>query len=217
MHGNQRAAGALILITCASLTFPAGAAEPVDRPLPGQFSPADLDADGVPPLVRSLIEKASALSGLRLGYKYGSADPAAGGMDCSGTIFWLLKDAGFKDVPRQSDEIYGWIWRQSRVYPVVGKNPESFEMGRLRPGDLLFWMGTYAVERDVPITHVMLYLGPRKSDGRRLMFGASDGRPYQGVSSFGVGVFDFLEPRARKDAVRFVGYGAIPGVDAAGH
>lgn len=151
---------------------------------------------------------------MRLGYKYGSADPSAGGMDCSGTIAHLLRGAGIPDVPRQSDAIYRWVWQGSRVYPVVGKSERSFELEKLCPGDLLFWTGTYAVEREVPITHVMLYLGTRRADGRRTMFGASDGRTFEGRSCFGVGMFDFIEPRPQPrdgGGARFIGYGPIPG------
>lgn len=185
------------------------------QPLPGEFAPSDLEGiDKMPTRVRAVIERASELSKKRLGYQYGSADPAAGGMDCSGTIFCLLREAGVADVPRQSDAIYRWVWQGSRVYPVIGRSENTFELERLLPGDLLFWTGTYSVEREVPITHVMLYLGTRVSDRRRVMFGASDGRTYQGTSCFGVGVFDFLEPRSGSGTARFVGYGPIPGLNA---
>ena len=35
-----------------------------------------------------------------------SADPSKGGMDCSGFIYFALREAGFSDVPRQSNEQY---------------------------------------------------------------------------------------------------------------
>lgn len=185
------------------------------QPLPAAFVPGELRGfDGLPERVRAVIARASALSQMRLGYRYGSCDPAAGGMDCSGTIHRLLRDTGFADAPRQSDGFYRWAWEGSRLYPVVGHLIESFELQQLRPGDLLFWTGTYKVDREVPITHVMLYLGTRVSDGRRVMFGASDGRTSNGVSSFGVGVFDFVLPKPSPNGggARFVAYGAIPGV-----
>jgi hypothetical protein len=185
------------------------------QPLPAAFVPGELRGfDGLPGRVRAVIERASELSRMRLGYRYGSCDPAAGGMDCSGTIHRLLRDLGFADVPRQSDGIYRWVWELSRMHPVVSHSIESFELKELRPGDLMFWTGTYKVDREVPITHVMLYLGVRDSDGRRVMFGASDGRTSGGVSSFGVGAFDFVLPKPTPNGAgsRFVGYGPIPGI-----
>ena len=43
------------------------------------------------------------------------------------------------------------------------------------------------------------------------MFGASDGRTYQGEKMWGVSVFDFKLPDG-KNGSRFVGYGCIPGL-----
>lgn len=204
------------IVACVSWVTRAVAEEvTMAQPLPAALSPGELrDFDGLPERVRAVIERASALSQMRLGYRYGSCDPALGGVDCSGTIHRLLHDSGFAEAPRQSDGIYRWVWERSRMYPVVGHSIGSFELAALRPGDLLFWTGTYKVDREVPITHVMLYLGVRDSDGRRVMFGASDGRTSGGVSSFGVGVFDFVLPKPSADGggSRFVGYGAIPGI-----
>ena len=100
---------------------------------------------------------------------------------------------------------------------VVSKSADSFEFSELLPGDLLFWSGTYSVEREIPITHVMLYLGTEKKTKKRVMFGASDGRSYAGIQRWGVSVFDFKMPRPdpanpEKAKVDFVGYGRIPGL-----
>ena len=83
----------------------------------------------------------------------------------------------------------------------------SPEFRYLRPGDLLFWTGTYRTYRKPPITHVMLYLGKNK-ENRPLMFGSTTGS-YRGKEVRGVGVFDFILPRPG-DMARFVGYGCIP-------
>jgi len=89
----------------------------------------------------------------------------------------------------------------------------------LKPGDLLFWTGTYSIQRDPPITHAMIYLGREKKTGMRVMVGASDGRTYQSQQRFGVSVFDFKMPRADNGEIengktrpRFVGYAHIPGL-----
>lgn len=188
--------------------------------------PAELaDFDNQPEPVRKLLSAALGLTKRNLTYIYGSADPAAGGMDCSGTVCYLLKSAGFDSVPRDSSEQYSWVRKQSRFYSVLSKKAENFELNELRPGDLMFWTGTYRVDRDPPLTHTMIYLGKRKKDGKRLMFGASDGRSYDGQKRNGVSVFDFKMPAARNadstDAAvaaapdrspDFAGYGPIPGM-----
>ncbi len=42
-------------------------------------------------------------------YKFGSSDPAAGGMDCSGTVYHVLHAAGITGVPRTSSGQYIWV------------------------------------------------------------------------------------------------------------
>jgi cell wall-associated NlpC family hydrolase len=176
------------------------------------------DYESQSPAVKQLLARALALTKLDLTYKYGSADPQNGGMDCSGTIYYLLNDAGVKDVPRDASEMYQWVWTHSRFQAVVSSNPDTFELARLKPGDLLFWTGTYAVDRDPPVTHVMIYLGINRHGGGRVMVGASDGRTFEGKPRYGVSVFDFIMPGAKHSGPadspsRFIGYGAIPGLD----
>ena len=82
---------------------------------------------------------------------------------------------------------------------------------------MLFWTGTYSIERDPPITHAMIYLGREKKTGKRVMVGSSDGRVYQGESRFGVSVFDFKVQRRETNGEgklrpTFIGYGHIPGL-----
>lgn len=142
-------------------------------------------------------------------------------MDCSGTIYYLLRSFGLKEVPRDSPGQYSWVRKAGGFRTVVSQSAESFEFGELQPGDLMFWTGTYSVEREIPISHVMLYLGTEKKTKQRVMFGASDGRSYAGIQRWGVSVFDFKMPRRdpgnpEKAKVDFVGYGRIPGLrDAA--
>ncbi len=168
-----------------------------------------------PPKVQALITAALELTKLNLTYTYGSADPAQGGMDCSGTMYHVLREQGFKDVPRDSSGQYVWARKAGPFFAVVSKSAESFEFSQLLPGDLLFWTGTYETGREIPISHVMLYLGTEKKTKKRIMFGSSDGRSYAGVQRWGVSVFDFKMPKAgpanpEKSKVDFVGYGRIP-------
>ena len=184
------------------------------------LDPSDIrDFDAQPPAIRRLLSESLRLTMLNLAYRYGSDDPSSGGMDCSGTIHYLLRFAGIADPPRDSSEIYRWLWTQGRFEAVVSSNPETFELSRLKPGDLLFWSGTYHVTRDPPVTHVMIYLGIDRHTGQRVMMGASEGRRFEGISRYGVSVFDFVLPRADEDSkspaddhARFIGYGAIPGL-----
>jgi cell wall-associated NlpC family hydrolase len=129
-------------------------------------------------------------------------------MDCSGTIYYLLSQQGLSDVPRASDELYNWVEKNGKLYKVSRNDFNSAEFSNLKPGDLLFWSGTYATNRSSSISHVMMYLG-KNNKGERLMFGASDGRTYQGKKMWGVSVFDFKLPDG-KGSSRFIGYGCIP-------
>jgi cell wall-associated NlpC family hydrolase len=169
------------------------------------------------PEVRKVIESALALTTQNLGYKYGSADPANGGMDCSGFIHYVLSKNGVGDVPRDAREQYIWVRKAGNFQAVLGHSDDTFELDSLKPGDLLFWSGTYSVDRDPDITHTMIYLGREKTTNHRIMVGASDGRSYKGQSRFGVSVFDFrvsrLGPKSGdKPGPVFVGYGRVPGL-----
>jgi hypothetical protein len=192
---------------CAQDSPPSGS----DETDVASIEPAELEGyEAYPVETKALIEKALGLTRRQLGYRYGSCDPKQGGMDCSGTIHYLLKSEGFEHVPRQANEIYKWVWKGTRFWAVVSSREDSFEFSELRPGDLLFWSGTYQVDRDPPVTHVMLYLGRSVKTGKRLMFGASERRRYQGQSKNGVSVFDFEIPKANGQGARFLGYGAPP-------
>ena len=60
-----------------------------------------------PAKVRQILDAGLALTKENLGYTYGSGDPANGGMDCSGFIYYVLKQNGFPDVPRQKSRSPG--------------------------------------------------------------------------------------------------------------
>src|SRR4029077_19296931 len=171
------------------------AGEKTGPPPVASLRPDDLrEFNSQPPKVQEFIRSALALTERNLGYTYGSSDPNSGGMDCSGFIYYVLTNAGYKDVPRQSSDQYLWVRKNSNFHAVLSRNSDTFELKQLRPGDLMFWSGTYQVNRDVPITHVMIYLGTEKKTQKPVMVGASDGRTYNGERRFGVSVFDFRLP-----------------------
>jgi cell wall-associated NlpC family hydrolase len=173
--------------------------------------------DTYPSKVRQVIDTGLALTKQNLGYTYGSAEPTNGGMDCSGFVYYVLKQNGFPDVPRDSSQQYVWVRRAGDFKAVVGRKEDSFELDDLKPGDLLFWRGTYNIDRDPPITHTMIYIGREKRTNKRVMVGSSDGRTYDGKQRWGVSVFDFKMPPPPKSGDAkispvFVGYGRIPGL-----
>jgi hypothetical protein len=158
--------------------------------------------------VKSLLHLGLELSSKHLGYIYGSADPKNSGMDCSGTIYYLLTSLGIKNVPRSSDLLYQWAKGKGHFYSVTQSKMSSKEFSHLNPGDILFWNGTYATSQPVRSSHVMIYLGKDK-DGRSLMVGASNGRTYKGNKIYGVSVFDFYLPSHNSKST-FLGYSCIP-------
>lgn len=174
---------------------------------PISITPDDLVGfDDYPRDVKKLVTDALALADQHLPYRFGSTDPSVG-LDCSGAISYLLKQSEVDDVPRQADQIYQWAWENGQFSAVNSKRISSFEFSKLKPGDLLFWSGTYPVQRDTDVTHVMMYIGHDK-ENRPLMFGAASNRVYQGKPD-GVGVFSFNMPSGRTKA-RFLGYACVP-------
>ena len=196
--------------------------KPEESPSPEKrvaaVSPDEIEGyDKNPAAVQKLLGDALDLTKRNLGYLYGSADPAGGGMDCSGFIYYLLRENGVPDVPRDASEQYVWVRKAGNFRAVLSRDLDSFELDELKPGDLLFWTGTYSVERDPPVTHTMIYLGREKESGKPIMIGASDGRTFHGKERFGVSVFDFKTAPSKdgpssQGQPRFVGYGRIPGL-----
>jgi cell wall-associated NlpC family hydrolase len=192
---------------------------PKKKGAPASISASEIEGyDKYPEHIRNVIDMALELTTRNLDYKYGSADPSSGGMDCSGFVFYVLTQNGVRDVPRDSSQQYVWVRKAGTFRAVNSRQEDTFELDELAPGDLMFWTGTYSIERDPPITHAMIYVGRKKGTNQRIMVGASDGRTYEGESRYGVSVFDFKMPRARgksdesRTSPSFIGYGRIPGL-----
>lgn len=166
-----------------------------------------------PEEIQRIIKKSLELTTQNLRYQFGSCDPKTGGMDCSGTVYCVLQGTGVKETPRQSDEICRWVMNHAVLYRT--ESPADFKapaFSALKPGDLVFWSGTYdTAPRELPISHVMIYIGRRKSDNKPILFGASDGRTYDGQRRNGVSVFDFHIPKPG-DKSAIYGYGRVPGL-----
>ncbi|MEM9281602.1 MAG: NlpC/P60 family protein [Verrucomicrobiota bacterium] len=178
------------------------------------LSPTDLiEYESQPPAVQQLIEEALSLTKKGLTYQFGSNSPENPGMDCSGTVQFTLKEAGVNQVPRSSYTMFKWAEEEGMLVDTRGvTTTEDPVFDPIQPGDLLFWEGTYDTgDRDPPISHVMLYLGRLKEDGRGVVFGASDGRRFRGKRIHGVSVFDWRVPPEGSSS-KFVAFGPVPGL-----
>lgn len=192
-------------------------ASPEKKSIVATISPDEIKGyDENSPEIRKVLETALGLTNQDLKYTYGSAEPGQGGLDCSGFIYYVLRENGVKDVPRDASGQYVWVRKAGNFRAVLSSDLDSFELDELKPGDLLFWTGTYDVEKDPPVTHTMIYLGTKKDDGKPVMLGASDGRSFEGKRMSGVSVFDFKTSSKQATSSgrhpRFVGYGRIPGL-----
>lgn len=167
------------------------------------------------PEVGKIVDLAMDLKSQNLNYKYASADPAKGGLDCSGFIYYVLTRSGIRNVPRDAREQYVWVRKAGNFQAVLAHSDDTFELDGLKPGDLLFWAESSGVGREPEITQTMIYIGHDKSTKQRLMMGASERGTFEGKRKSGVGVFDFKlgsagpKPDEESNSV-FVGYGRIP-------
>ena len=131
-------------------------------------------------------------------------------MDCSGTIHYALSRLGYRNVPRQSNHQFYWIEKESHLHK--SSDLTAGVLRRLRPGDLMFWRGTYRTGRRWPnISHVMIYMGRDPGSGRHYMFG---GRSENRTGRNGARI-DFFELREGESEGRrgtFVGWGSVPGM-----
>ncbi|MFV1994463.1 MAG: C40 family peptidase, partial [Verrucomicrobiales bacterium] len=173
---------------------PAAAPRP---PLPAAAAGSKLD---------SLLRECGALAGRGLRYSYGAEDPRSGGLDCSGTVQYLLGRQNIQ-APRQANHQYLWLQQQGSLKKIGFFTSSRSVLRKLQPGDLLFWKGTYKVKRKPNVTHVMIYLGKDRS-GQPLMFGARSSSA-RGRNGFNVDVFDFDWPES-KGKGKFIAYGSIP-------
>ena len=184
---------------------------------PALVDSADLaDFEDLPAGRRKMIETALAVvrNSPWLPYAYGGADPALGGMDCSGAMFFVMTQSGLRP-PRTSAGQYRWLRDHKRLHLVAAEavNPDHPSLAWLRPGDLLFWASvpTAAGAATPNITHVAMYLGREKRDGLQIMINATDGRSYRGTKANGFGVYDFRVPRAESIS-KLAGCGSPPGM-----
>lgn len=149
-----------------------------------------------------------------LPYTARGAEPSDGGFDCSGAMYFVLRRVGL-DPPRTSGAQLGWLRTANRLQDVPPgvADLRHASMGKLQPGDLLFWGRPGTVESGVAeeVTHVAMFLGHEKADKRPVMINSTDGRSYRGVKANGYGVYDLRLP-AIGSRISFLGYGSPPGI-----
>lgn len=159
---------------------------------------------GEGPTLAQLREEAHRLADTGLTYRFGASNPDSGGLDCSGTIQYLLTKLGVEGVPRTSYDQYYWLRRLKLLDDVHGRNAEARMMKKLSPGDLIFWGGTWKSGHSV--SHVMLYLGYDPHADKHYIFGAR-GRNATGMLGNGVDIFELGQQSGR-----LIAHGKIPGL-----
>ncbi len=191
----------------------------VANPQPARLTTADLNEyESLPAARKHLLEFALAVlnDSPWLPYLDGGAEPEAGGFDCSGAMYFVMRKAGLEP-PRSSAAQCAWLKENGRLHEVAADAVDEKDpsLTNLKPGDLLFWSkpGSSA---DGPaimrIHHVAMFLGTEKKDGRPVIINATDGRSYRGRKANGYGVYDFRVPKADSPS-RLTGYGTPPSID----
>ena len=93
-------------------------------------------------LIKVAIKTGREVAGMP--YLYGGNGPADGGFDCSGAIHYVLHKVGLKP-PRTSYDQFLWVKEHAELH-LVAKEVEDVDdesFSKLKPGDLVFWCGTY--------------------------------------------------------------------------
>ncbi|WP_411826519.1 C40 family peptidase [Luteolibacter sp. AS25] len=202
---------ALILLFCGL------SAAPAENQQPAILESSELrDFEKLEEPRRKLIEIAIETSREMQGmpYLFGGNGPKEGGFDCSGAINYILRKIDLSP-PRTSSAQFEWVRDNSSLHLVSkdATNVDHASFAHLKPGDLVFWSGTYMPTdgRKLGITHVAVFMGYEKKDGRAVMINATNGRSYRGKKGNGFGVYDFRVPGSKSKS-RLIGYGTPPGL-----
>ena len=116
-----------------------------------------------------------------LTYVYGSEDLRNGGLDCSGFVQIVFREAYGVELPGEADKQLAYLREHGQVWD----STSNWTKTMLQPGDLIFYAGPYQLPRTSLISHVMMYCG------HDIIAGAQGaGRRIDGVYS-GVGYYPF--------------------------
>lgn len=124
-------------------------------------------------------------------------------MDCSNTVRYIYNRFFGKKLPRIALDQYNLAVKTGKFFPAYSEGSEidTEELIRnLRTGDVLFWENTYNVNRNPPVSHVMVYLGKNKSN-RMKMFGAGSRGTGEQTTDGGLDVYVF-DPNRKMGCVK---------------
>lgn len=157
-----------------------------------------------------LLRLCASLSKRGFPYVFGGESPAEGGMDCSGTIHYLLVQLGYRYPPRQSNHQYLWCKQAGKFHSWKGGSlPRN-----IRSGDLLFWKNTYRTGNRYPadISHVMVFMG-QDTTGKCWQFGGR-GSSARGENGAGIDFHVFQPDKGPFGRGELVGWAQIPGLQS---
>lgn len=181
---------AIVLVTAAALTFGAwreSAESPASfstRSPGGSKYRVSLPGRGANNY--AVLYEADRLARMGLRYQWGSANPARGGLDCSGFVMAIYKKVYGVDLPDESNKQWEWMKTRGRVWDATS----NWTPGMLQPGDLVFYSGTIDNGRSHPVTHVMIWCGGDVVAGAQHSGPRLDGRSGGGVAYFPQGAYD---------------------------
>ncbi|QQL43678.1 NlpC/P60 family protein [Sulfuriroseicoccus oceanibius] len=197
----------LLLFLCAAMTS-CGSTRKLRQQADAIVARVELPAQKVE--LRDLQRECHRLAQHRLPYVFGGESLGEGGMDCSGTIHHVLTRVGFRYVPRQSNHQYHWLAKAGTLKKASRLDERTLR--KMRPGDLMFWKGTYRTGKRWPnVSHVMIYMGRDPNTGKHWMFGGR-GQSASGRNGGGVDFFSFSPREGGRRNSKFIGFGRVPGV-----
>jgi len=135
------------------------------------------------PLLRAddVLTVADRLVHQHLTYVYGSEDLHNGGLDCSGFIQIVFREANGVELPNEADKQLDYLRQHGQIWD----STSGWTSATLQPGDLIFYAGPDQLPRTSLISHVMMYCGHNTIVGAQ-----GKGRQLDGTYG-GVGYYHF--------------------------
>ncbi|MEZ0299903.1 MAG: C40 family peptidase, partial [Candidatus Methylacidiphilales bacterium] len=128
----------------------------------------------------SVLYEADRLTKKNLRYSWGSANPAHGGLDCSGFVIAVYKEVYGITLPDESNKQWEWLKTRGKTWDATS----GWNASMLQPGDLVFYSGTINNGRAHPVTHVMIWCGGNVVAGAQYSGPRIDGNSTGGVAYF---------------------------------